>query len=105
MTSLQLCEAETANILKRLRASGRTLRTKRRTFTPSADATRALREAGVSAADAQTLIEGAQHERDYLAGVEGAVRFRADLPPRVSAALDVLQEDVGDGRSETADGP
>jgi len=103
MNPTQLVEAETQKMLGRLHKLGLPLKTRRR-FTPTADVTKALREAGISAADAQTLIEGAQHERDFLAGVESAVRFRADLPPRVSAALDTLQEQVGTGIEPATDG-
>jgi len=97
MTSLELHEAETTSILRRLRASGRTLKKKKRPPVTSAATAKALREGGLSEKDITTLIEGAEHERNFLAGVEGAVRFRADLPPRVSAALDVLQEQVSSG--------
>jgi hypothetical protein len=100
MTMLELAEAERRNIVRRLGKLPK--KKKRHAFTPSAATAKALREGGVAEKDITALIEGAQHERNFLAGVEGAVRFRAEIPARVSAALDVLQEQMSSGAS--ADG-
>jgi hypothetical protein len=92
MTLVQLAEAEHAAILKRLRASGRPLKKKKR-FTPDAATAKALRESGLSEADVATLVEGTEHERRFLIDT-GAVRFRPEIPARVADALGVLQEAV-----------
>jgi hypothetical protein len=91
---LALAEAETAAILKRLRASGRTLRKKRRAFTPSPAATQALRESGLSERTIEILQEGDRHERAFCSGAEGSARLRAELPESVSRALVQFQEAV-----------
>jgi hypothetical protein len=98
MTMIELAEAERGAILKRLR--GRPLKKKRRVI-PDAVTTQALREAGISERDAQTLIEGAEHERRFLAET-GAVHFRPEIPDRVSDALGVLQEQVSSDVSSLA---
>jgi hypothetical protein len=93
MTDSALVLEETRKILARM---PRPLKKKRgRAFTPDPVMTRSLREAGVEEKDIVTLIEGHRHERAFVAGAEGAARFRSELPPAVDAALVRLQEQVG----------
>ncbi len=102
MTLLQLAEAERAAIIRRAGGLARLKKRTPRGFTPTPRTTRALREAGMTAADAALLVEGDQHERGYVAEMDTPGRLRVpDLPDAVAHALATLQETTGDGADNT----
>jgi hypothetical protein len=77
-------------------------RKKKTSYDPTTPTAKALRESGISEQDVQMLIEGTQHEADYIRGTEGAARHRSEIPAAVDRALRVFQETTGDGAAPDA---